>query len=175
MLRSDLAVAGIPYRDTAGQVYDFHSLRCQCATLADAAGVSPRVVQRLMRHSTLELTGRYTRPRAVDIERAVEFLPSLGPTGDGPTASALPATGTDGKSISKVFAHHLPTAGDGRCRDVSPADVIIGSNQQSPMTGLAPEKTGDDASCRSNPVAVGRMTKNDKTAAGRDSIPLLFL
>src|SRR5262249_22488572 len=70
MLRADLQAAGIPYRDDAGRVYDFHSLRCQMATLADQAGISPRVVQRLMRHSTLELTGRYTRPRAVDIEAA---------------------------------------------------------------------------------------------------------
>ena len=76
MLRPDLARAGIPYVDARGLVFDFHALRCQCATLADAAGVSPRVVQRLMRHSTLELTGRYTRPRAVDIETG-RRIPSL--------------------------------------------------------------------------------------------------
>ena len=79
MLRIDLAAAGIPYRDASGLVFDFHALRCQCATLADAAGVSPRVVQKLMRHSTLELTGRYTRPRVVDIEAAAGMLPSLKP------------------------------------------------------------------------------------------------
>jgi integrase len=77
MLRIDLATAGVPYRDAAGLVFDFHSLRCETATLADAAGVSPRVVQKMMRHSTLELTGRYTRPRAVDIEAAASMLPSL--------------------------------------------------------------------------------------------------
>jgi len=77
MLHAHLARAGIPYRDAAGLVYDFHSLRCQLATNADAAGVSPRVVQRLMRHSTLELTGRYTRPRAVDVEQAALSLPPL--------------------------------------------------------------------------------------------------
>ena len=62
MLRPDLERAGIPYVDAGGLVFDFHALRCQCATLADQAGVTPRVVQKLMRHSTLELTGRYTRP-----------------------------------------------------------------------------------------------------------------
>ena len=41
MLRVDLEAAGIPYRDAAGLVFDFHSLRCETATLADAAGVSP--------------------------------------------------------------------------------------------------------------------------------------
>ena len=79
MVRVDLKAAGIPYRDAGGLVFDFHSLRCELATLADAAGVSPRVVQRMMRHSKLELTGRYTRPRAVDIEAAASMLPSLKP------------------------------------------------------------------------------------------------
>jgi hypothetical protein len=41
MLRHDLEAAGIPYRDQGGMVFDFHSLRCEMATLADAAGVSP--------------------------------------------------------------------------------------------------------------------------------------
>jgi integrase len=44
MLRRDLKAAGIPYRDASDLVFDFHSLRCEMATLADAAGVSPRVV-----------------------------------------------------------------------------------------------------------------------------------
>jgi integrase len=79
MLKPDLAAAGIPYRDGAGLVFDFHALRCQCATLADRAGNSPRVVQKLMRHSTLELTGRYTRPRMHDIEAATASLPTQRP------------------------------------------------------------------------------------------------
>jgi integrase len=102
MLRVDLAAAGIPYRDSAGLVFDFHSLRCETATLADAAGVSPRVVQKMMRHSTLELTGHYTRPRAVDIEAAASMLPSLKPTGNRPEGLAM--TGTDGPSV-----RHWPT------------------------------------------------------------------
>jgi integrase len=93
ILRVDLAAAGIPYRDASGQVFDFHALRCEMATLADAAGVTPRVVQRLMRHSSLELTGRYTKPRAVDIEAAASLLPSLKPVGDRPEVMVM--TGTD--------------------------------------------------------------------------------
>ena len=84
MLKPDLATTGIPYVDGAGQYFDFHALRCELATLADQAGVSPRIVQKLMRHWSLELTGKYTRPRAVDIEAAASMLPSLKPTGDQP-------------------------------------------------------------------------------------------
>jgi integrase len=98
MLRKDLASAGIAYQDDAGLFFDFHSLRCETATLADAAGVSPRVVQRMMRHSKLEMTGRYTRPRAVDMESAASMLPSLKPTED--ETESLAATGTDPRPVS---------------------------------------------------------------------------
>ncbi len=47
----------------------------------------------MMRHSSLELTGRYTRPRAVDIEAAAGMLPSLRPDDAKPEALAM--TGTD--------------------------------------------------------------------------------
>jgi hypothetical protein len=46
-------------------------------TLLDQSGVTPRVVQMIMRHSNLELKGRYTKPRVVDIENAASMLPSL--------------------------------------------------------------------------------------------------
>ena len=152
MLRADLARAGIPYRDAGGLVFDFHALRCQCATLADQAGVTPRVVQKLMRHSTLELTGRYTRPRAVDLNRATESLPSLRPDPDRSNASTLGATGTENnfahrqpsngdnlsgsnpvpdrtgeQPISEDFAHHLPTGGDADRRMESDTGGTIGS------------------------------------------------
>jgi hypothetical protein len=97
MVQKDLDAAGIPYQDASGRFFDFHSLRCELATLADAAGVSPRVVQKMMRHSKLEMTGRYTRPRAVDIDAAASMLPSLKPEGDRP--EALAATGTDPRPV----------------------------------------------------------------------------
>src|SRR5262249_27531226 len=100
MLRPDLDAAGIEYQDASGLFFDFHALRCQTATLADAAGVSPRVVQKMMRHSTLELTGRYTKPRAVDIETATSMLPSLKPEGHRP--EALRKTGTDDAQAPRV-------------------------------------------------------------------------
>jgi hypothetical protein len=100
VLRVDLAAAEIDYRDASGLVFNFRALRCQTATLADEAGVSPRVVQRCMRHSTLELTGRYTRPRAVDMEAAAGMLPSLKPEGDRPASMA--ARGIDGRLSHRI-------------------------------------------------------------------------
>jgi hypothetical protein len=157
MLRMDLEAAGIPYEDASGLVFDFHALRCEMATLADQAGISPRVVQRLMRHSTLELTGRYTRPRAVDIENAASMLPSLKPSGDRPESVA--ATGTDGRlsqrqpseaigqpavdagnssperqSISERLSHYFPTGEPGNCRKPSDVGVMTGSDAQSSMS-----------------------------------------
>jgi integrase len=102
MIRRDLEASGIPYRDAAGRVFDFHSLRCELATLADAAGVSPRVVQNMMRHSKLEMTGRYTRPRAVDIEAAASRIPSLAPGEHRPEAAAM--TGTDAAEVPPSIA-----------------------------------------------------------------------
>jgi hypothetical protein len=77
MLRLDLEAVGIPYRDADGLIFDFHARRCQCATLADRAGVSPRTVQKLMRHTALELTGKYTHPRDADLASATATMPSL--------------------------------------------------------------------------------------------------
>ena len=90
MIRVDLEAAGIPYKDDAGRVFDFHALRCMTATLLDQAGVSPRLVQRIMRHSTPGLTDRYTRPRREDVERAALSIPPLAPDGSPLDANLAP-------------------------------------------------------------------------------------
>jgi integrase len=186
LLQADLAVAGIAYQDASGLFFDFHSLRCQTATLADAAGVSPRVVQRLMRHSTLELTGRYTRPRAVDIENAASMLPSLKPSGGRP--DSLAATGTEsrfatrqpsdptgpaaldagissleGQRISEVFATHLPRAGDVLGRIESDTGVMAQSNVPTLANKKPLVSKGFEASSRLGTVAVGNTGEATRT------------
>ena len=160
LLRFDLARAKIDYVDASGRFFDFHALRGMLATLADAAGVTPRVVQKLMRHSTLELTGKYTRPRVVDVNAAALAVPSLRPDSDRPNASTLAATGTDVQPISKVFAAHLPRAGDVLSRDLSGSDVMTVSDAQSSMNVSQGERQ-----CLTHPVGSIR-AKGGSTGVG---------
>jgi hypothetical protein len=56
-IRRDLKAAAIPYRDAAGLVFDFHSLRCEMATLADgAASMLPKLKPEKHDHETLAAT-----------------------------------------------------------------------------------------------------------------------
>lgn len=59
MLKVDLAVAGIPYKDEAGTYCDFHALRHTYISRLARAGVSPAVAKDLSRHSTITLTIDY--------------------------------------------------------------------------------------------------------------------
>ena len=79
MLRDDLEAAKIPYRDAAGAVLDFHALRHTFITNLVRAGVHPRIVQQLARHSTMELTMNvYTHLEIRDAAAALEQLPRVG-------------------------------------------------------------------------------------------------
>ncbi len=133
------------------------------ATLADAAGVSPRVVQRMMRHSNLELTGRYTRPRRHDIEGAVADLPTLRPEAAEPLPMA--ATGTDGQRISEVLAHDLPTGGDGTGRVLTDADAITPTENPPLMRRNPLDLSGLDASGR---VLTGPVVSSGDETRTRD-------
>ena len=78
MLRKDLAAAGIPYRDEAGRVFDFHALRHQFISNLARAGAHPKEAQALARHSTITLTmDRYTHLGMYDMVAALEKLPAI--------------------------------------------------------------------------------------------------
>jgi integrase len=55
LLKADLKSAGIS-RKTAAGVFDFHSLRHQCATILAAAGAPAKAIQSHMRHGSIKLT-----------------------------------------------------------------------------------------------------------------------
>ena len=93
MLRADLKVAGIPYRNTAGQVIDFHALRHTFITNVVKSGASVKVCQELARHSDPKLTMNvYTHLSVYDRAKALDGLPDTGP--EKPRKEAARATGT---------------------------------------------------------------------------------
>ena len=74
MLRADLAVADIEYRDAAGRDIDFHSLRHTFITDLFLAGVAATVVQKLARHKDLKTTMCYSHVRREDTVNAIQRL-----------------------------------------------------------------------------------------------------
>jgi len=78
MIKSDLEAAGIAYRDDSGRYADFHSLRHTTGTLLAAAGIYPKVVQDIMRHSDIGLTMNiYTHSATGQQAQAIQSLPDL--------------------------------------------------------------------------------------------------
>lgn len=78
MIRIDLEAGGIPYIDAAGEYADFHALRHTFGTNLSEAGVLPKIMQELMRHSRMELTMKiYTHTQLEARSQALKNLPDL--------------------------------------------------------------------------------------------------
>jgi integrase len=94
MLKADLRVAGIDSTDSDGRTnLDVHALRHSYISLLALAGVAPKALMDLARHSDISLTMRYYSHTAVaDRARSLEALPDLEPDGRG--RQGLAATGT---------------------------------------------------------------------------------
>ena len=76
--KKDYEAAGIELVDDRNRVVDLHALRVTLATFLARSGVHPKNAQRLLRHSTIEMTLRYyTKPELSDDRKALESI-SLG-------------------------------------------------------------------------------------------------
>ncbi len=114
---ADLKAAGIAKRDDRGRTLDVHALRTTFGTHLSKAGVPLRTAQAAMRHSTPTLTANiYTDPRLLDVQGAIESLPTLSLTTTrniGP--EIMRATGTIGianlDSASSLVPNLGPTSG----------------------------------------------------------------
>ena len=103
MLRFDLKAANIPYRDEAGRVADFHSLRHTYITRVVESGATVKVAQELARHSDPKLTiGRYAHTRLHDLTQALDNLPGDDRSHCEDEAADLRATGTDDTSAKPL-------------------------------------------------------------------------
>lgn len=74
----DLAAAGIEQSAPDGRSVDVHSLRRTFGTMLARAGVPLTTTQKLMRHSTPELTARlYIDVEPIEMAAAVDKLPTF--------------------------------------------------------------------------------------------------
>lgn len=82
VLRHDLAAAGIPYRDAAGQVFDFHALRAEFATMLAANGVSQTAATAMMGVTDPRLLSNvYAKMGRAELRREAAKLPVPKPDG----------------------------------------------------------------------------------------------
>ena len=99
----DRAVAGIVKSDDRGRTVDVHALRHTFGTMLSKAGVSPRVAQAAMRHSSIDLTMNvYTDPRLLDVQGAVESLPEFSVTNEPTQNRQRIAAGAENLTPSTV-------------------------------------------------------------------------
>ena len=108
ILDRDLVTAGIPKRDECGRTIDVHALRHSFGTLLSKGGVALRTAQAAMRHASIDMTmGTYTDPKLLDIQGALDSLPSLSLNATPSSEQiAMRATGTDCLKIP--FTHDAP-------------------------------------------------------------------
>ena len=98
--------------DASGRYVDFHSLRHSFASILHLSGVSPKVAQSLLRHSTIGLTmDTYTHIGLYDERAAINSLPAL-PGLNGGKSSQNKAvalkTGTDNLAVRTDKSAYKP-------------------------------------------------------------------
>ena len=174
LIQSDLARAGIPYRDDSGRVADFHALRHSYVTALAISPAPVKVVQSLARHSTPTQTlGIYAHVGLFDQTIALDALPGqAGPDAPKTEAGRMAATGTDGP-ISEPLSLHLPYGGDGTRRDLAgPGEIqALESGRESDSSAERnPRESGPlDGPCRIRSGTVGSGGGGIRTHGGCDT------
>ena len=121
------------------------------------AGVSAKVMQKLARHSTVELTlGRYTHADLFDLADAVEKLPRLGiENPPQPQQAVLRATGTDARgetreTVARPTVLKLTDATSGGSENVLPVCLPENAAQQCSIVpfGASSESRGENSSAQ---------------------------
>lgn len=142
MLRKDLKLVDIPYKDDCDEFLDFHALRHTFITNVARTGTDPKTVQTLARHKTSALTfDRYTHPSLVAGERALDGLPDL----DGDDPERLAATGTEGGDVLSLCLSSEPVQqsttldNDGPSRHPEPASTPGGVMESVDISDLKSE------------------------------------
>jgi integrase len=112
MLHADMAETGIPVYDEYGRKADFHSFRGTTAYLLSEAGIPLTTVQKIMRHSTPDLTAKHhVRLSVVDKAAAVGKLPDFHSAAEL-ESDAMRATGTGRKPAENMVTLMATTRQD---------------------------------------------------------------
>jgi Phage integrase family len=147
-IRADLEDCGVPYATDDG-VADFHSLRSYYGSALVRSGATIAEVHKLARHAKAETTLKhYAKVSRHDLRGALEAMPAPKPSGMDRESMDLAATGTDGQSISRDFAHYLPTDKDGSMRTHAVADATAGPGSQSSLDSETLENQAQDGCVR---------------------------
>jgi len=106
MIKADLKVAGVPYKDVNDRYADFHALRHTFISNLARAGVHPRNAQALARHSTIDLTMNvYTHIAMEDLVSDIEAMsPVLGARGNKASAEIEDQIVEETKSVPGELA-----------------------------------------------------------------------
>ncbi len=158
MLRGDLSAAGIPYRTSGSDGFeyaDFHSLRHTFLTLGGLAGIDLRTLQELAGHSKPELTARYSHRRLTDLAGAVAKLPNLTNAmvsevgkgtpdvpGDVPPARIDPHRVAPNRPVSEEMDECRTVGKPQEMQCLMANDGPKGNLNQARATGLEPATTG---------------------------------
>jgi integrase len=145
----------LAYRDDADRVADSHCLRHSFLTALAKAGVHPKTMQTMARHSDVKLTlGVYSHTLREDERSALDRLPNFDP----PAGSEQRATGTDdatapAQSGDTDLALCLARDGSDRCQSMHRNAGPEGASDAA--TGHAahaetPRKTGQNRGLRPN-------------------------
>lgn len=109
--RKDFARAGIPEKDAAGRIADFHALRTTLGTNLARAGVAPQHAQKIMRHADYRTTlAHYTVLGLTDTRGAISKLGRIA------RCHQAAATGTEDAKPAKGRATSSATNGGAKQR-----------------------------------------------------------
>jgi len=138
--RRDLADAGIPFLDELGRRVDFHALRYTFDTNMQVAGVSPRVVMELMRHSDMRLSAKtYTDTTRLPVYQELAKLtpPSPSPIASPNSDFSCPNVGNAVQS-AKTAAVEKVTVLRGERGDLSTPDPSCPNVKMAEREGFEP-------------------------------------
>ena len=158
-----------------GEVADFHALRHTFITMLASSGVHPKVAQQLARHSTITLTmDRYSHARLVDLNSAVENLPSLASTPKPELAEIAVETTNHASGSAEVLVARLvarPADEQGLAlitADETPAYITLAPGTQIPL-----KNRGIDEVCDRLMTVEENGTAETRTPNQRIMSPLL--